>query len=122
MLIDAYIFINFLFGLFQTSKKNLERRGEGVQHFNNQDFQHLSHSPGDKNNTDVQVVRDADRLIRGYKEACLIIDESDISQKGTTSVDGARWYCGERGNVDNCQIDVYASVRYQKGEQKITQT
>src|ERR1039457_4258484 len=39
-----------------------------------------------------------------------IVDETGFTKKGTTSVGGARQYCGQLGKQDNCQIAVSLSV------------
>ena len=105
----------YLLGLFQTPKKNMERMAEVVPDSNDQAFQHfLSKSPWDENNLMDQVAHDANGLIGGHKESCLIIDESSIPKKGSKSVGVDRQYCGERGKVDNCQVGVFAALGYQK--------
>ena len=69
-------------GLFQTPKKNMERMAEVIPNSNDQAFQHfLSQSPWDEDNLIAQVAHDANRLIGGHKDTCLIIDESGIPKK-----------------------------------------
>lgn len=57
-----------------------------------------------------QVRRDADRLLGGHADSCLIIDESAMEKKGRCSAGVARQWNGHRGKVDNCQVGVFAAL------------
>ena len=56
------------------------------------------------------VARDADHLLGGSEESCLLIDESSFVKKGKHSVGVARQWCGRLGKVDNCQVGVFAAL------------
>ena len=93
----------------------MERMAEVVPNSNDQAFQHfLSQSPWDEDNLIEQVANDANGLIGGHKDTCLLIDESGIPKKGTKSVGVDRQYCGELGKVENCQVGVFAALGYGK--------
>ena len=55
-----------------------------------------------------QVARDADLLVGGMPESCLIIDETSFIKQGERSVGVARQWSGRLGKVDNCQVAVFA--------------
>ena len=60
----------------------MERMAEVIPNSNDQAFQHfLSQSPWDEDNLIAQVAQDANRLIGGHKDTCLIIDGSGIPKK-----------------------------------------
>ena len=105
----------YLLGLFQSHRKNMERMAEVVPDSNDQAFQHfISQSPWEEDNLILQIANDANGLIGGHNDTCLIIDESGIPKKGTKSVGVARQYCGELGKVENCQVGVFAGLGYGK--------
>ena len=87
----------------------MERMAEVVPHSDDQSLQHfLTNSPWDEGPVIDQVAHDADRLIGGKPDSCLLIDETSHPKKGTKSVGVARQWCGERGKVENCQVGVFA--------------
>ena len=95
----------------QAVRKNVERMTEVVPETEYQSLQHFtSHSPWDHRPVMDQVALDADHLLGGSPESCLIIDESSQSKKGKKSVGVARQWCGRLGKVDNCQTGVYGSL------------
>ncbi len=57
-----------------------------------------------------QVAQEADQLLGGSEESCLLIDESGVEKKGKHSVGVARQWCGRLGKVDNCQVGVFAAL------------
>lgn len=57
-----------------------------------------------------QVRSDADRLLGGQADSCLIIDESAMAKKGRCSAGVARQWNGRLGKVDNCQVGVFAAL------------
>ena len=103
--------INYLSGLMQTIRKNMERMIEVVPDTEYQALQHFtSKSPWAHRPVMDQVALDSDRLMGGSPDTGLIIDESAIPKKGEKSVGVARQWCGRLGKVDNCQVGVFASL------------
>jgi SRSO17 transposase len=103
--------LQYLSGLLQTVRKNLERMTEVVPEVEYQSLQHFtSNSPWGHRPVMDQVARDADRLLGGSPDTALVIDESSLPKKGKKSVGVARQWCGRLGKVDNCQTGVYASL------------
>jgi SRSO17 transposase len=96
-------------GLVQSNKKNMERMAEVVPDSDDQSLQHfLSNSKWDEELVINKVAHDANQLIGGKKDSCLLIDETGFPKKGTKSVGVARQWCGQLGKVDNCQVGVFA--------------
>ncbi len=103
--------LQYLSGLLQTVRKNVERMTEVVQGTKYQSLHHFTtHSPWAHRPVMDQVALDADRLLGGSSDTALIIDESSLPKKGKKSVGVARQWCGRLGKVDNCQTGVYASL------------
>ena len=87
----------------------MERMAEVVPDSDDQSLQHfLTNSTWDQWAVIDQVSHDADRLIGGQSNTCLLIDETSFPKKGSKSVGVARQWCGELGKVDNCQAGVFA--------------
>lgn len=102
---------NYLKGLMQAEKKNMERMGEVVAGCNDQQLQHmLTNAKWDHNMVVRQVAQDADLLLGNPQDACLIFDESSFVKKGEHSVGVARQWCGRFGKVENCQVGVFAAL------------
>lgn len=57
-----------------------------------------------------KIARDADKLLGGYDDSALYIDETGIPKKGKMSVGVARQWCGQLGKTDNCQVAVFATL------------
>ncbi len=73
-------------GLIQAYKKNMERMTEAIPGSDDQVFQHfLTNSPWDDQGVVDQVANDANGLIGGKKNSCLLIDETGIPKKGDKS-------------------------------------
>ncbi len=53
--------------------------------------------------------RHSDKLLGGYDDSALSIDETGIPKKGKMSVGVVRQGCGQHGKVDNCQGAVFAA-------------
>lgn len=105
----------YLKGLFQAKKKNMERMAESVPNTNDQAYQHfLSKSPWQEDAVIDELCHDANQLIGGQEDSCLIIDESGFPKKGSESVGVARQYCGQKGKVDNCQVGVFTALANKK--------
>nr|WP_281173726.1 IS701 family transposase [Deferrisoma camini] len=98
-------------GLAQARKRNMERIAEVVPDADDQRLQHfVSYSPWDHREVIDHVARDADRLLGGSPNTCLIVDESGFPKKGDRSVGVARQWCGRLGKVENCQVGVFAAL------------
>jgi SRSO17 transposase len=96
-------------GLIQSRKRNMERMAEVVPNSDDQSLQHfLTHSTWDEDAVVDQIAHDADQLIGGQSDSCLLIDETCYPKSGTKSVGVARQWCGRLGKVDNCQVGVFA--------------
>lgn len=102
----------YISGLFQLeSKRNISRIDERVSGAEYQSLHHfLSNSPWDDDAVCAQIARDANKLLGGTADSCLIIDPTGIPKKGSHSVGVARQYCGNIGKVDNCQVGVFAAL------------
>ena len=109
----SHIAEQYLKGLIQAKKKNMERMAEAVPHSDDQVLQHfLTNSTWDEQLVIDQISDDANQLIGGKKDSCLIIDETGIPKKGTKSVGVARQWCGQLGKVENCQVGVFSVLGF----------
>jgi len=107
----AYQARHYLCGLMQASKKNMERMVESVPAANWQSLQNfISHSPWEATSLLDQIAIDANHLIGGDRDSCLIIDETAFTKKGKKSVGVSRQWNGRLGKVDNCQVGVFAAL------------
>ena len=87
---------------------------EPVPHSNDQALQHFLTNSGWNDQLVIdQIAQNANQLIGGKKDSCLILDESGIPKKGTKSVGVARQWCGQLGKVENCQVGVYSVLGFQ---------
>ena len=86
----------------------MERMAEVVPGTNYQRLQNfVTNSPWDDRAVMRQVAEEADRLLGGEPDSCLLIDESGFVKKGKDSAGVARQWCGRLGKVDNCQVGVF---------------
>jgi SRSO17 transposase len=101
----------YLQGLMQAHRKNMERMEEVVPDCDYQSLQHfVSVSEWDARAVLDQVAVEADRHLGGTDDSCLIIDESAFEKKGEMSVGVARQWSGRLGKVENCQVAVFAAL------------
>lgn len=103
----------YLKGLIQGEKKkrNMERIAEKVPEANEQSLHHfVSESAWEEREVLDIVALEADRLLGGEEDSCLLVDESGIGKKGKKSVGVSRQWCGNKGKVDNCQVGVYLAL------------
>jgi SRSO17 transposase len=101
----------YLSGLMQASRKNMERMAEVVPESDEQALQHfLSNSNWDEREVLDQVVLEVDQLLGGNEDSALLLDESGFTKKGCCSVGVARQYNGRLGKTDNCQVGVFAAL------------
>jgi SRSO17 transposase len=101
----------YLQGLMQALRKNMERMEEAVPGCNYQSLHHfVSESDWEARAVLDQVAVDADRLLGGSADSCLLIDESSFQKKGESSVGVERQWSGRLGKVENSQVAVFASL------------
>lgn len=101
----------YLCGLVQANRKNMERMAEVVPESDEQALQHfLSNSNWEERAVLDQVALEVDQLIGGYEDTSLLLDESGFTKKGNCSVGVARQYNGRLGKNDNCQVGVFAAL------------
>ena len=99
----------YLQGLTQARECTFEGMAAVVAAACPQRFQHfISNSPWDHEPVLAQLSCDADMLVGGKPESCLIIDETSFIKQGERSVGVARQWSGRLGKVDNCQVAVFA--------------
>jgi SRSO17 transposase len=95
----------------QAQRKNMERMAEVVAGANYQSLQQfLTDSPWDHVRVFDRVARDADAVLGGGDDTCLLLDESGFGKKGDKSVGVARQWNGRQGKVDNCQVGVFSAL------------
>jgi len=101
----------YLQGLMQALRKNMERMEEVVPDCNYQSLHHfVSESDWEFRAVLDQVAADADRLLGGSTDSCLLIDESSFQKKGKSSVGVERQWNGRLGKVENSQVAVFVSL------------
>lgn len=101
----------YLQGLMQAKRKNIERMEEVVPDCSYQSLHHfVSESEWDTRAVLDQVARDADRLLGGSENSCILIDETSFQKKGEDSVGVERQWSGRLGKVENCQVAVFAAL------------
>jgi SRSO17 transposase len=102
----------YLKGLFQAEKRNIEKMCEAVTPSTMQNLHHfVSESPWDWEPVIERIGKDLDQLFRKRPERTgLLIDESGWRKAGKQSVGVARQYLGSLGKVDNGQVAVFASL------------
>lgn len=101
----------YLKGLMQSEKKNMERMAEVIPDSDEQSLHHfISNSDWDDKKILDQVGADADRIFDGQPGTCLFVDETGFPKKGKKSVGVARQWCGRLGKVENCQVGVFSAL------------
>jgi FOG: Transposase len=101
---------NYLKGLMQATRKNMERMEEHVVGADDQALQYmLTEAQWDSQAVMDQVAQEVNQLLGGDK-SCLLLDESGVEKKGENSVGVARQWNGRLGKVDNCQVGVFAAL------------
>lgn len=110
-----FLSLQYVKGLFQSRKGNIERMVEHVVDSEYYQMQHfISESPWDARAGFDQVARDTNALFAEFERVGLLLDESSHAKKGEHSVGVSRQYCGNTGKVDNCQVAVYAALSAEK--------
>ena len=98
----------YLHGLTQAPSCTFEAMAAVVEDGCAQQFQHfISNSPWQHEPVVAQIGRDADHLLGGGPDSCLIIDETSFLKQGVRSVGVGRQWSGRLGKVDNCQVAVF---------------
>lgn len=101
----------YISGLFQAERPNMERMEEAVPGTDYQCIQQfVTDSPWDHREVMDRVAAEADALLGAHQGSCLLIDESGFAKAGSKSAGVARQYNGRLGKVDNCQVSVCASL------------
>jgi SRSO17 transposase len=105
----------YLKGLFQADKKNMERMEEKIPNTNYDSLQYfLSDSGWDHRPVIDQIAQDADSMLGGHFDSALLIDETGFPKKGKMSVGVSRQWCGQLGKTDNCQVGVFATLAHRR--------
>jgi len=105
---SAVVAGRYLRGLAQAQDCTFASMADVVDQGCAQQFQHfISNSPWQHEAVVGQIGRDADGLLGGQQDSCLIIDESSFAKQGDRSVGVARQWSGRQGKVDNCQVGVF---------------
>jgi SRSO17 transposase len=101
----------YLSGLIQAPKRNMERMAEVVPDSDSQVLQNfLTHSGWNHRAVMDQVARDANDWVGGNEGSGLYIDETCFAKKGNHSVGVARQWNGRLGKTDNCQVGVFGAL------------
>ena len=102
---------DYLKGLMQAKRKNMERMEETVVEADEQRLQHmLTDSDWDHRAVLDQVAMEANEWLGGTADSCFLVDESGFAKKGNHSVGVARQWNGRQGKVDNCQVGVFGAL------------
>lgn len=113
----------YLCGLFQAEKRNIEKICETVVDSTMQNVNHfISESPWEWGPVIERIGKDTSRLFAGHAEKIgLLIDESGWKKAGNQSVGVGRQYLGSLGKVDNgqssggvCQLSAGGTRRYHR--------
>jgi SRSO17 transposase len=102
----------YVCGLFQADKRNIEKMCETVKSGKMQNLQHfISQSPWAWEPVMERIAQDTYQLFLGHEgQIGLLIDESGWKKAGSHSVGVARQYLGNLGKVENGQVGVFVSL------------
>jgi SRSO17 transposase len=106
----------YVSGLFQAEKSNIEKMSETVKESNHQNLNHfISQSPWEADTLMARVGHDVEQGLQTVahqtgQPLCYLVDESGWRKQGTKSVGVARQYLGSLGKVDNGQVAVFGSL------------
>lgn len=101
----------YLCGLIQSERRNMERMEETVVDVDYDVIQHfISHSSWDARAVMNRVSEQADGLLGGTGRTALILDETAFAKKGRASAGAARQWNGRLGKVDNAQVAVCGAL------------
>jgi len=98
-------------GLFQAEKRNMERMAEVVPEADDQVLQNfLTQSSWEASPVMDRVALQADQCLGGAEGTGLYIDESGFKKSGRHSVGVARQWNGRLGKVENSQVGVFGAL------------
>lgn len=101
----------YLCGLIQADRRNMERMVEAVPDSDYQVLQNfLTHSSWDYRAVMNRVACGVDAQVGGEIGTGLYIDESAFAKKGDQSVGVGRQWNGRLGKQDNCQVGVFGAL------------
>lgn len=101
----------YLCGLMQAQKRNMERMAEAVPDSDEQVLQNfLTHSSWDYRSVMDRVAGNADACVGAEVGAGLYIDDSAFQKKGDKSVGVARQWNGRLGKQENSQVGVFGAL------------
>ncbi|MBY0576965.1 MAG: transposase [Gallionellaceae bacterium] len=101
---------DYLRGLYQSSRANIERMADVVAGSHYQRVHHmLSESSWSRADVRRQLVVDANAHF-GRGGTAFVIDESGFAKKGEHSAGVARQWNGRLGKTDNSQVGVFAAI------------
>jgi SRSO17 transposase len=101
----------YLCGLIQAGKRNMERMAEAVPDSDEQVLQNfLTHSSWKYRGAMNQVATNADACVGAEVGAGLYLDESAFQKKGDKSVGVARQRNGRLGKQENSQVGVFGAL------------
>jgi len=110
----------YLQGLIQAPKKNMERMAEKVVDTNDQRLQHfVSNSPWEERAVIDQIAQDGNSHLGCKPNSALYIDETGFEKKGKESVGVQRQWVGRLGKVENSQCGVFAALGCEEHVQPI---
>jgi len=95
-------------------RKNIENVAERVGALARKLQEFLSDSPWDDEGCMEELRRFVGERL-GAKDGVLIVDDTGIAKKGTSSAGVGRQYSGTLGRIDNCQIGVFLGYASQSG-------
>jgi SRSO17 transposase len=102
---------DYLYGLFQSSKSNMEKMSEVVANSVYHRMHHmLSDARWDCTEVTGGLAQDANTHRLGSKQSGLLIDGSGFAKKGEKSAGVQRQWNGRHGKVDNCQVGVFGAI------------
>ncbi len=61
-----------------------------------------------------RISKDADKLLGGFYDSALYIDETGFPKKGRMSIGVERQWCGQLGKTENCQVGVFATLGHDR--------
>jgi SRSO17 transposase len=102
---------DYLCGLFQSSKSNIEKMSEVVANSAYHRMHHmLSDAQWDCRAVSGGLAQDANAHRLGSGQSGLLIDGSGFAKKGDKSAGVQRQWNGRHGKVDNCQVGVFGAI------------
>lgn len=108
---NTYAAYQYICGLMQSDRRNIERMEENVAEADYEVLQHfISSSPWDARAVMNRVALESDGLLGGTGRTGLLIDETSFVKKGKSSAGSARQWNGRLGKTENSQVAVFAAL------------